>query len=96
VPAEKLDRVPGEGSDPEQMAQRSELARQVFAALTKRETACLQLRAEGRGYAEIARLMRIRPGTVGALLARSQTKIRSLVEIAGAESRTVRPHCAWR
>jgi RNA polymerase sigma-70 factor (ECF subfamily) len=91
VPSEKLDRVPGEGSDPEQMAQRSELARQVFAALTKRETTCLQLRAEGRGYAEIARLMRIRPGTVGALLAHAQSKVRIVVAPTSASPAKRRP-----
>jgi DNA-binding CsgD family transcriptional regulator len=72
--------VPSKASDPEQLAQRSELACQVFASLTGRETACLRLRSEGRGYAEIAALMRIRPGTVGALLARGRSKIRNLVE----------------
>ncbi len=78
--SEELDTVASEGSDPEELAQRSELARRVFSALTSRETACLRLRAEGLQYSEIADLMRIRPGTVGALLARVQSKARGLLE----------------
>jgi RNA polymerase sigma-70 factor (ECF subfamily) len=83
VAAVEWERVPAAGSDPEQLAQRSELARQVFATLTKRETACLRLRAEGWGYAEIAALLKIRPGTVGALLARALSKGRMVVEGGG-------------
>jgi RNA polymerase sigma-70 factor (ECF subfamily) len=78
---EELDRVASGERDPEELALRSELARKVFSRLTSRETACLRLRVEGRPYAEIADLLSIRPGTVGALLARVQLKVRGLVDV---------------
>jgi RNA polymerase sigma factor (sigma-70 family) len=78
---EELDRVAGGGHDPEELALRSDLTRRVFSRLTSRETECLRLRAEGRPYAEIADLLSIRPGTVGALLARVQLKVKELVGV---------------
>jgi RNA polymerase sigma factor (sigma-70 family) len=78
---EELDRVASGECGPEEMALRSELARQAYSRLTSREAECLRLRVEGRPYAEIADLLSIRPGTVGALLARVQMKVR---ELAGA------------
>ncbi|MBZ5580075.1 MAG: LuxR C-terminal-related transcriptional regulator, partial [Acidobacteriia bacterium] len=59
---------------------RSEMARDLAALLTEREFACLRLRAEGLDYAEIASALGIRSGTVGALLARAQKKIRHSAE----------------
>ena len=93
ISSEALERVPVEGSDPEKLAQRAELSRQAFARLTGRETACVRLRVEGRDYTEIGELMRIRPGTVGALLARAQSKIRALAVSGGARPATVPPSC---
>lgn len=44
--------------------------------LSARELECLRLRAEGFGYAEIAEVLDISAGTVGAMLTRAHSKIR--------------------
>lgn len=54
----------------------SETMRLVMQLLTPRELQCLQLRAEGFSYKEIAEILAIGQGTVGALLARGSGKIR--------------------
>jgi RNA polymerase sigma-70 factor, ECF subfamily len=61
---------------PEQTIERRQAARRIRSALTPREFLCLSLRSEGFTYAEIAGAMNIQPGTVGALLARVQDKLR--------------------
>ncbi|MGD0891137.1 MAG: sigma-70 family RNA polymerase sigma factor [Terracidiphilus sp.] len=50
-----------------------EAARQLLAP---REWQCVQLRAEGFDYTEIATELAIRPGTVGSLLHRATEKLR--------------------
>jgi len=45
-------------------------------ALAPREWQCVQLRAEGFDYSEIATELEIRPGTVGSLLHRATEKLR--------------------
>jgi len=80
VIAEDLDHMPGSQQNPERLLQRSEVARELQAALSAREFECLRLRTEGLDYAEIAEVMGIRSGTVGALLARAQKKIRRSAE----------------
>lgn len=54
------------------------------SALAPREWQCLQLRAEGFGYTEIAAEMAIRPGTVGALLHRATDKLRRRMQKKGS------------
>jgi RNA polymerase sigma-70 factor (ECF subfamily) len=76
VISDDLDRMPGGHQNPEGMLHRSELARELTALLSEREMDCLRLRAEGLEYAEIAELLGIQIGTVGALLSRAQKKIR--------------------
>ncbi len=61
---------------PEHMVQRSQALRLALQVLTPREIQCLQLRREGFSYKEIASILGIRKGTVGALLTRSSDKIR--------------------
>ncbi len=61
---------------PERVFQYSEAMRLALALLSPREMQCLQLRAEGFSYKEIAGILVIEPGTVGALLTRSSEKIR--------------------
>lgn len=80
VTSENLDRMPASLHSPERMMHRSEMARELASVLSEREFDCLRLRAEGLGYAEIAEVLRIRIGTVGALLARAQKKIRRSAE----------------
>jgi RNA polymerase sigma-70 factor (ECF subfamily) len=54
----------------------SETMRLVLEVLSPREFQCLQLRAEGFSYKEIADILAIESGTVGALLTRGSEKIR--------------------
>ena len=76
VIAENLDHLAGGQQNPERLLQRSETARELEGILSQREFECLRLRAEGLDYAEVAEVMGIRTGTVGALLSRVQQKIR--------------------
>jgi RNA polymerase sigma-70 factor, ECF subfamily len=57
-----------------------ELARRVSGLLAPRELECLRLRNEGFAYEEIAAILCVRAGTVAALLARGQKKIRKALE----------------
>ncbi len=61
--------------DPEARVARSQAARQIAQDLTGREFECLLLRAEGLSYEEMAAVLGIRSGTVGALLARVRRKL---------------------
>ena len=76
VVPESLESVPDRQSNPETILVHSQLAREFEAVLSGREMACLRLRAEGMGYAEIAEAMGVESGTVGAFLARAQKKLR--------------------
>jgi len=78
--ADNLDQMPGNQQNPERILRRSEVAHALESLLSTREFECVRLRAEGMEYAEIGAAMGIRPGTVGALLARAQTKIRRSAE----------------
>ena len=69
--------------DPEVMAVRHQMARQIAATLSGRELECLRLRTEGLSYEEIGQTMQLRPGTVGAMLVRAHDKIRKHVQIDG-------------
>jgi RNA polymerase sigma-70 factor (ECF subfamily) len=61
--------------DAEAEYRQSEILRRALSFLSPREQECMQLRVEGFGYGEIAQVLRIRSGTVGALLARGLKKI---------------------
>jgi RNA polymerase sigma-70 factor, ECF subfamily len=65
--------------------QQSEAFQCALASLSLRERECLQLRIEGFGYDEIARILQIRPGTVGALLARCWKKLRKAGLLPGRQ-----------
>jgi RNA polymerase sigma-70 factor (ECF subfamily) len=80
VIAENLDQMPGRQQNPERLLQGSEIARELREMLSEREFECVRLRAEGLDYAEVAHVMGIQIGTVGALLARAQKKIRHSAE----------------
>ncbi|MDR3699653.1 MAG: RNA polymerase sigma factor [Candidatus Sulfopaludibacter sp.] len=62
--------------NPENLLQRSQGAQELAKVLSGREFTCLTLRGEGLSYSEIAVVMDIRIGTVGATLARAQQKLR--------------------
>ena len=62
--------------DPEEMLSRFQTARQFATELTGRELDCLRLRVEGLSYEEVAGMLGVRSGTVGALLTRVHKKFR--------------------
>jgi RNA polymerase sigma-70 factor (ECF subfamily) len=77
VPTADVDSLAAQRQDdPEELVQQSQTAHEIAQALSDREFRCLSLRGEGLSYAEIAEAMAIRTGTVGALLARAQIKLR--------------------
>lgn len=74
-----IDKIedPLDGSNnPEHHYHRTELARDLAMALAPRELECVRLRAEGLSYDEIAEVLDLRQGTVGATLARAHKKVR--------------------
>ena len=62
--------------DPESEFRLEQIVRSLRELLSPRELECFRLRAEGLRYEEIAEVLEVRPGTVGALLARAQKKLR--------------------
>jgi RNA polymerase sigma-70 factor, ECF subfamily len=56
--------------------QQIEASRCALLSLSPREKECMDLWLEGFIYEEIAQMLKIRPGTVGALLARGLKRIR--------------------
>ena len=70
------------GENPEQRVIRKQTAdkiRQSLDALSPQERLCLQLRAEGLRYAEIARVVGIATSTAGEFLSRAIKKLRKAV-----------------
>ena len=74
---------------PERSFEYTEAMRLAFTVLSPREMQCLQLRAEGFSYKEIAGILVIEPGTVGALLTRSSEKIRKAFGQEGLPSEAI-------
>ncbi|MGA8184763.1 MAG: sigma-70 family RNA polymerase sigma factor [Terriglobia bacterium] len=71
----------GGGPDPYESLVQLESLDQLSALLAPRELECLELRAEGFKYREIAQILGIEPGTVGATLAHGLKKIRAFYVI---------------
>jgi RNA polymerase sigma-70 factor (ECF subfamily) len=65
--------------------QQDETFRDALSSLSPREQACILLRLEGFAYDEMAHILGIRSGTVGALLARGMTKIRKTGLFSGRQ-----------
>lgn len=84
VLTENLDRIACSQRSPEGILDRSETAQGLAELLSGREFDCLRLRAEGLEYAEIADVLGIRIGTVGALLSRAQKKTRRAAQDRGS------------
>jgi len=74
-----LEHLPAPQRDPEAMCAQSELTSRLATLLTVREMECVTLRAGGLSYQEIAEIMAVRPGTVGAVLSRVQKKLRPAI-----------------
>jgi len=58
---------------------RSEVLALVENTLTTRELQCFRLRSEGLQYDEIASTLKLRSGTVGALISRAVRKLRTAI-----------------
>jgi RNA polymerase sigma-70 factor (ECF subfamily) len=80
VSMEEISDQAGHLDDPEKNYIQSEALRNAERLLAPRELECLRLRVEGFGYNEIASILGIRPGTIGATLARALNKIHGLVK----------------
>jgi RNA polymerase sigma-70 factor (ECF subfamily) len=76
---------PDREQDPEARMQRRELSDGLRLVLSPREMECVRLRVEGLGYEEIASVLQIRPGTVGALLARALKKTQKILRRKGRD-----------
>jgi DNA-directed RNA polymerase specialized sigma24 family protein len=59
------------------------LKAKLYPDLSPREIECVRLRAEGLRYEEIAGVLGLQSGTVGALLARAHKKIRQAAKDPG-------------
>jgi RNA polymerase sigma-70 factor, ECF subfamily len=75
IPGSNTDRFQSNGDDPETLMYQSQVADQIRTMLSDRELNCLLLRTEGLSYAEIAEVMTLKVGTVGAYLAHVQKKL---------------------
>ena len=79
MPVEGLNAIPDHQQNPEAVIHQKEVLARVSSALSPREFECVSLRAEGLSYLEIAKVMEIRLGTVGVLLARGLKKLRRVL-----------------
>jgi RNA polymerase sigma-70 factor (ECF subfamily) len=73
---DEIREPPDSAQDLDSQFRDREALRGLSAMLAPRELECVRLRAEGLRYEEIADVLAIRSGTVGALLARAHSKIR--------------------
>ncbi len=76
IAMDKIDEPRDGWNDPERHYHRAEMARDLARVLAPRELECVRLRAEGLSYDEIAQVLDLRQGTVGATLARAHKKVR--------------------
>lgn len=79
VRIEEAAKYPDSRHGPEDQFRSVELSQSLRALLTARELECLQLRMDGLRYREIAEVLRIRPGTVAAILARALKKAQEML-----------------
>ena len=91
IAIDKIDDPLDGANDPERHYHRAEMARDLARVLAPRELECVRLRAEGLSYDEIAVVLDLRQGTVGATLARAHKKVRRALGYAEeAKERTLR------
>ncbi len=76
IAIDKIDEPHDGWNDPERHYHRAEMARDLARVLAPRELECVRLRAEGLSYDEIAQVLDLRQGTIGATLARAHKKVR--------------------
>jgi len=94
ITIEKIDDPRDGWNDPEQHYHRTEMARDLTRVLAPRELECVRLRAEGLSYDEIANVLDLRQGTVGATLARAHKKVRRALGYAEDERERTIPGAA--
>jgi RNA polymerase sigma-70 factor, ECF subfamily len=82
VAIDKIEEPHDGSNDPESSYRGAEIARNLAKALAPRELECVRLRAEGLSYEEIAQVLDLRQGTVGATLARAHKKARRALGFA--------------
>ncbi len=80
VAMEGIDDSSDGQNDPELHYHRIEMVRTISSLLAPRELECVRLRAEGLRYEEIAEILDLRQGTVGATLARAHKKVRRAMD----------------
>jgi RNA polymerase sigma-70 factor (ECF subfamily) len=76
VSAQGAEDVPDGQADAQMQLEQTETAKEIASRLSPRELDCLRLRAEGFSYQEIAQVLGVRLGTVGALMPRVYSKLR--------------------
>jgi len=84
-----IDHIPtplSQAENPERECLQHELLDLVRKTLTAREYACFRLRSDGLRYDEIAAMLRLRSGTVGALLSRAVRKMRLVLGFAEGDA----------
>ncbi|MCI0418723.1 MAG: sigma-70 family RNA polymerase sigma factor [Acidobacteria bacterium] len=82
--ASALERILEPGADPERRLLEQEQNDRLLSAwscLSPQERHCLNLRAEGLSYSEIASVLGIRSSSVGSFLARGITKIKKATHV---------------
>ena len=79
VAIERARNSPESAANPERQYHHAEMAREAARLLAPRELDCVRLRVEGLNYDEIAEVLNMRQGTVGATLARAHKKIRRVL-----------------
>lgn len=82
IAIDKIDEPHDGWNDPERRYHRTEMARDLARVLAPRELECVRLRAEGLSYDEIAHVLDLRQGTIGATLARAHKKVRRVLGYA--------------
>jgi len=92
VAIERARNSPESAANPEQQYHHGEMARELSKLLAPRELDCVRLRVEGLNYDEIAEVLNMRQGTVGATLARAHKKIRRVLGVAPASKSTTIEH----
>jgi RNA polymerase sigma factor (sigma-70 family) len=83
IAIDKIDEPHDGWNDPERHYHRAEMARDLARVLAPRELECVRLRAEGLSYDEIAQVLDLRQGTIGATLARAHKKVRRALGYSG-------------
>jgi len=96
VAIDGIENSPDRGHDPEERYHQTELAREITKLLAPRELECFRLRAEGLSYDEIAGIMDLRQGTVGAMLARAHQKMRRIFREAPEPRNRIAPRAMPR